>query len=124
MAPQPEPRTDGPARSGGGEHVEEQPQPYEILILVCTNRREEGKAACANRGSEALKDALKSALKDRGLKGRVRVSSSGCLGRCELGPNVMVFPDGIWFSGVGEEDLPDLIERYLERGPALPETEF
>lgn len=102
--------------------MEEQPQPYEILILVCTNRREEGKAACANRGSEALKDALKSALKDRGLKGRVRVSSSGCLGRCELGPNVMVFPDGTWFSGVREEDLPALIERYLERGPALPET--
>lgn len=93
--------------------MEEQPQPYEVLILVCTNRREEDRAACGNRGSESFRDILKASLKERGLKGRVRVSQTGCLGQCELGPNIMVFPPGIWYSGVREEDLPGLISRHF-----------
>ncbi len=90
-----------------------QPQPYSFLILVCTNVRDDGRESCGGRGSAALRDALKAALTERGLKGKVRVSQTGCLGQCAAGPNVMVFPNGTWHSGVRPEDLPDLIERYF-----------
>jgi (2Fe-2S) ferredoxin len=104
----------GTAPAGGEEQsMQENPQPYEILILVCTNLREDGREACGSRGSAALRDALKGVVGARGLKGRVRVSQTGCLGQCALGPNIMIFPDGVWYSGVTEDDLPDLIARHL-----------
>jgi (2Fe-2S) ferredoxin len=88
--------------------------PYRRLIVVCTNIKEEGKAACGRRDSTFLFDALKAAVHERGLKGIVRVSRSGCLGQCEHGPNMMVYPDGTWHSHVTAEDLPALIARYLD----------
>ncbi len=98
-----------------------QPQPYLFLILVCTNERADGRDACGSRGSSAIKDALKAALEARGLKGRVRVSSTGCLGKCSMGPNVMVFPGGFWHSGVTPADVPGLVARYLDSMAGEPE---
>ena len=96
--------------------MEDQVQPYQTLILVCTNLKEAGKECCGGRGrgSAVLVDTLKAAVEARGLKGIVRVSRTGCLGKCEFGPNIMVFPEGRWFSAVTEEDLTALIERYLD----------
>jgi (2Fe-2S) ferredoxin len=93
--------------------MEEQSIPYQVLILVCTNVKAEGKVCCGHQGA-GLRDALKAAVEERGLKGRVRVSQTGCLDQCALGPNIMVFPPGIWYSGVQEEDLPELISRHFE----------
>jgi (2Fe-2S) ferredoxin len=94
--------------------MEDQTLPYRRLIVVCTNIKEEGKAACGRRDSGFLYDALKAAVHERGLKGIVRVSKTGCLGQCEHGPNMMVFPEGIWHSHVTVEDLPGLIALYLD----------
>jgi (2Fe-2S) ferredoxin len=66
---------------------------------------------------------LKEAVKARRLRGRVRVSSSGCQDRCENGPNVMVFPDNCWYSHVREEDIETIIDDVvgsLERAGQLP----
>jgi (2Fe-2S) ferredoxin len=49
-------------------------------------------------------------VKERRLRSKIRVSKSGCMDRCEDGPNVMVFPDCRWYSGVGLEDLDALLE--------------
>jgi (2Fe-2S) ferredoxin len=102
------------AAAGRGGRLEEHTQPYEILILVCTNLREEGRDACGARNSEALHQALKAVVEQRLLKGRVRVSRTGCLGQCSVGPNVMVFPEGVWYSRVSIADVPALIARHLE----------
>ena len=67
----------------------------------------------AKRGSEAICERIKEEVKKRGLKGKIRAMKSGCMDFCELGPNVMVFPDNIWHSGVTAEDVPALIEKYL-----------
>jgi len=86
--------------------------PYERTVFVCTNAREGGNVACANpgRGGAELCHALKEAVKAAGLKAKVRVARSGCLDRCAQGPNLFVYPDGDWYSGVSHEDAPELLK--------------
>lgn len=93
--------------------MERRPVPFRKTIFVCTNVREGGKTACANpgRGGDRLCAALKEEIKKRGLKSQVRVARSGCLDRCAEGPNLFVFPEGEWLSGVAEGDLSELVGR-------------
>lgn len=92
-------------------------QPYEKLISVCTNFREEG-SCCSKRGSKEIVEALKEVVKKNGLKGRIRVARSGCFGLCELGPNIAVYPDGgargTWYKGVRMEDVPAILQKHVE----------
>ena len=89
--------------------------PFKKVLFVCTNTREGGRVACANpgRGGDAILHALKDAVKDLKLKGKVRVARSGCMDLCELGPNLMVWPEGTWIQGVKEADIPELIREHL-----------
>lgn len=94
--------------------------PYKKIIFVCTNLRE-GETACSNpeRGQDAgneLVRRLRDELKKRGLKGKIRVARSGCMDLCAAGPNMMVFDEKgeySWYSGVGCEDLPKIVEKYF-----------
>ena len=54
----------------------------------------------------------------RGLAGDVAVTTSGCLGPCFEGPNVVVYPEGVWYAGVAVEDVDDIVE-HLAGGPAV-----
>lgn len=89
-------------------------KPYERVIFVCCNEREPGEAACANRGSSELQKRLKEYMQAKGLKGRVRVARSLCLGLCEVGPNVCVMPENAWYRGVSEKDLPEIERRWID----------
>jgi (2Fe-2S) ferredoxin len=95
---------------------------YERVIFICCNEREPGQAACANRGSRELQEKLKQFVKDRGLRARIRVSRALCFGLCELGPNLCVQPENVWYNGVGPQDLPEIVRRHIDpefRGEAL-----
>ena len=98
--------------------------PYARIIFVCTNEREPGeRPCCAHGGGAALRDRLKEMVKERRLRGRIRVSQSGCLDRCEEGPNIMVFPSNVWYSHVCEVDLERILDDIvaeLEQEGALP----
>lgn len=97
-------------------------KPYEKLISVCANFREEG-SCCAKRGSKEIVECLKEYVKKNGLKGRIRVARSGCFGLCELGPNIAVYPDGgpngTWYKGVQMEDARFIIQTHI--APLLPQ---
>ena len=94
----------------------EEHKPFEKLISVCTNIRDEGNC-CSARGSKDLVETLKAYVKKNGLKGRIRVARSGCLGLCDVGPNIAVYPDGgasgTWYKGVGPEDLQAIIDKHI-----------
>lgn len=87
--------------------------PFEKTLFVCTNAREGGRVACGNpgRGGLELCEALKAGVKERGLKGKVRVARSGCLDLCEQGPNVFLYPDGEWLSGLAPADAGAILKR-------------
>jgi (2Fe-2S) ferredoxin len=96
--------------------------PYETLVLVCTNKRgPDERAGCASHGrcGAELRDKLKEAVAQKGLKGKVRVSASGCLDVCEEGPNVVVSPASggkTWLKKVSVADVPMILERIAKGG--------
>ena len=89
-----------------------QPVPYKRILFVCVNQRADG--SCCSASGEKVRDELKAYAKSKGLKGIVRVSKSGCLDQCALGPNVMIFPDNIWYSHVGERELEEIKRLYID----------
>lgn len=93
----------------------------ERYVWVCTNRRPDGhpKGSCAERGSEAFKEALKTASAKAGLAARVRVMSSSCLDLCEHGIALAVMPDDALLGPVTEDDIPALVEGLSRAGGVL-----
>ena len=88
---------------------------YAKHVFVCCNQRAPGKDCCANHGSEAMLGYLKTQVKARGLhgEGQVRVSRAGCLGRCEDGPLLVIYPQDTWYTFIDEADIDEIIERDL-----------
>lgn len=52
--------------------------------------------------------------KERKLKGKIRVVKSDCLDGCAFGPNMMIWPEGLWYMKVTKEDVPQIVEQYLK----------
>jgi (2Fe-2S) ferredoxin len=87
-------------------------------VFVCENRRpdDDPRGCCAAKGSEAIRAAFKDAIRKHGLKGQVRANGAGCLDACADGPSVVVYPEGVWYSHVSPEDVPEIVERHLVNG--------
>ena len=85
--------------------------PFEKHLFICGNQRPAGhpRGCCDPAASDALQKAFKKALAERGLTHRMRANKSGCLDQCEHGPTVVVYPDIVWYGGVTEADIPDII---------------
>ncbi len=83
---------------------------YDAHVLFC------GGGDCKKRGSKDVRRALKNELRGRGMLGDVRVDSVDCLGLCKHGPNAVVYPGGVWYLGLRDEDVPEVVERHLEGG--------
>jgi (2Fe-2S) ferredoxin len=92
--------------------------PFEKHIFICCNQREPGHArgSCNPAGDDYLQKAFKKALAERGLNRRVRANKSGCLDQCEHGPTVVVYPDTVWYGGVTEADIDEIIDRHIVGG--------
>lgn len=90
---------------------EEEVHPGAMHVFVCQHGRPDGKASCGARwdADEALA-RLKGLARDAGLS-HVRFVRAGCLGPCEKGPNLLVYPQKLWFHGVAMEDLPEIVRR-------------
>jgi (2Fe-2S) ferredoxin len=96
---------------------EDPPLFYECHVFVCTNQRIENhpRGSCGRKGSEFLREYMKVKAKDMGLK-RIRINSSGCLDRCELGPSVLVYPEGIWYRAESREDIDEILGTHIRDG--------
>lgn len=92
--------------------------PFERHLFICCNQRPAGhpRGCCDPAASEALQKAFKKALAERGLSRRIRANKSGCLDQCEHGPMVVVYPEGVWYGGVTEADIPEIVEGHLVGG--------
>lgn len=87
-------------------------------IFVCANQKAPGKTCCANTGGELFFDYLKSQLKTRGLsgEGQIRASKSGCLGRCNSGPCLVIYPEGVWYTYASLADIDEIIHQHFILG--------
>lgn len=91
---------------------------YRYHLFFCVNRREDGSACCADHEAQAMRDYAKQRVKTLGLdgKGGIRVNSAGCLDRCEEGPVIVVYPQGVWYTYVDREDIDEIIDEHLIKG--------
>ena len=96
--------------------------PYQKILFVCINQREQNEVCCAQRDSEAIAASLKDRVKALGLSRRIRVSKSSCQDLCAKGPNVMVFPDYVWYHGVTQADVERIIQDTAREFRASPPT--
>ncbi len=94
---------------------------YSRHIFICTNRRKDDdpKGSCAQKGSDEIRDLFKKELHARGLKTKVRANKAGCLDVCEHGPNVVIYPEGVWYSHVTKEDVVEIIEKHIIKGEVV-----
>ena len=99
---------------------------YSHHVFFCTNQREpdssgQTRPCCASAGAAELRDYAKKRVKALGLagEGRVRINNAGCLDRCELGPCVVIYPEGTWYTYVDRHDLDEIIDSHLVKGQTV-----
>jgi len=91
---------------------------YTKHVLMCTNQKVAGKQCCANSGGEEFFSHMKTRLLELDMHGpgKIRVSKSGCLGRCSSGPCIVIYPEGIWYTYETVEDIDQIVDKYLVDG--------
>ncbi len=83
---------------------------YRSHVLVC------GGTGCTSSHSGEIIDALNAQLKEHGLSEEIQVVRTGCFGLCALGPIMIVYPEGCFYSEVKVEDVPEIVEEHLLKG--------
>lgn len=83
---------------------------YRSQVLVC------GGTGCTSSGSPSIIEKLHEEIKKNGLEEEVEVVRTGCFGLCALGPIMIVYPEGCFYSAVKEEDIPEIVSEHLLKG--------
>jgi (2Fe-2S) ferredoxin len=93
-------------------------QYYSRHVFLCTNQKALDKPCCAKSGGEVFFDYFKKRLLELGLhgEGKIRISKSGCLGRCGLGPCIVIYPEAVWYTYASFEDIDVIINTHLLQG--------
>lgn len=90
---------------------------YRLHVFCCVNERpaDHPRGSCSARGSVPLREYMKARAKELGLRG-VRINASGCLDRCELGPTVVVYPEGVWYRCESQSDVDEILTEHVKDG--------
>lgn len=83
---------------------------YRSHVLVC------GGTGCTSSNSPAIIEALEKEIEAKGLTDEIKVIRTGCFGLCALGPIMIVYPEGCFYSQVQVEDVPEIVEEHLLKG--------
>jgi (2Fe-2S) ferredoxin len=94
-------------------------EPFRCHVYMCNQVKPEGVPGCAANGSEAVIDAMRREIGKQGLDAEVQVTTCGSLGLCDRGPNMVVYPEGVWYSGVHVEDVPEIVREHFGQGRAV-----
>jgi (2Fe-2S) ferredoxin len=91
---------------------------FERHIFICGNVRPDGhpRGCCDPTGEAELQRRFKQRLAERGLKAKVRANQSGCLDQCEHGPNIVVYPEAVWYGGVTLNDVDEIVDSHIVGG--------
>ena len=83
---------------------------YRSHVLVC------GGTGCTSSGSAQIVEKLESEIAKNGLSDEVQVVKTGCFGLCALGPIMIIYPEGTFYSMVQEDDIPEIVSEHLLKG--------
>ena len=79
-------------------------------VLIC------GGTGCTSSGSQQIQDAFQASIEANGLQDEIKLVRTGCFGLCELGPVVIVYPDGTFYSRVTVDDVEEIVTEHLLKG--------
>ncbi|MDP3293433.1 MAG: NAD(P)H-dependent oxidoreductase subunit E [Nevskia sp.] len=91
---------------------------YRHHVFFCCNQRTDGRASCEDHGASELRDYCKNQVKKAALTGvgRARINQAGCLDRCERGPVMVVYPEGVWYRYQNKADIDEIVSEHLAQG--------
>ena len=90
---------------------------YTRHVFCCINERDAGhlRGCCLEKSSAELRGYMKEACRRLG-KRTVRINNAGCLDRCELGPTMVIYPEGVWYTYSTEADIDEIVQTHLIEG--------
>jgi len=91
---------------------------YRYHVFFCTNLRADGSDCCQRFDAQGMRDYAKQRSKQLGIAGRdgVRINTAGCLDRCQEGPVLVVYPEGVWYTYIDQSDVDEIIKEHLVNG--------
>ena len=94
---------------------------FEHHVFFCTNERPAPDACCARHDAKGMQAYAKDRIRELGLngRGRIRINKAGCLDRCDEGPCLVVYPEGVWYTYVDKHDIDEIIESHLAGGKVV-----
>lgn len=92
-------------------------------IFVCTSCRVNGqqKGYCFSKGSVDIVQRFMEAIEENDLSGDVMITNTGCFGICDKGPVAVVYPEGIWYGNLTEENVDRIVEEHILEGNPVKE---
>jgi NADH:ubiquinone oxidoreductase, NADH-binding (51 kD) subunit len=91
---------------------------YRSHVLIC------GGTGCTSSGSQKVRETLAAELAAKGLDNEIKIVQTGCFGLCALGPVMIVYPEGTFYSRVTPEDIPEIVEEHLLKGRIVTRLEY
>jgi (2Fe-2S) ferredoxin len=91
---------------------------YRHHVFFCTNQRAKGERCCQNHNAQAMRDYLKKRTRELGIVGKdaMRANTAGCMDRCKLGPVLVIYPEGVWYTYKNQQDIDEIIAEHLQNG--------
>ncbi|MGA8069855.1 MAG: methyltransferase [Terriglobales bacterium] len=91
-------------------------EPFRFHLFVCSQQKPEGVPSCPASGAFALLSAFDRELEARGLTRQVQLTTCGCMGLCDEGPVMVVYPAGVWYRRVRPSDVSEIVISHLRDG--------
>lgn len=90
---------------------------FDAHVFCCVNSRAAGhpRGCCQDKGAALLRNYMKDRAHGLGLK-NVRINGALCLDRCELGPTLVIYPEGVWYTYRSKADIDEILESHLMAG--------
>jgi (2Fe-2S) ferredoxin len=87
-------------------------------VFFCVNQRQEGENCCNNHHAEEIRGYAKKRIKELGLNGKanIRINAAGCLDRCDEGPVLVIYPEGVWYTYVDKTDIDEIVSEHIQNG--------
>ena len=99
-------------------------EPFRYHVFVCAQTKPEGVASCSASGSKRVLDALNREVQSQELENEIQVTTCGCLGLCDEGPIVIVYPGEVWYRRVTPEDVPEIVSSHFAAGKVVARLEW
>ncbi|NTV10678.1 MAG: (2Fe-2S) ferredoxin domain-containing protein [Zoogloea sp.] len=90
-------------------------------VFVCSQQRPPGhpRGSCAAKGCNEVLQTFWAELQKRNAWDRIAITYSGCLGPCDQGPNVLVYPEAVLYGHVSKDDVVEIFDKHLEGGEVV-----